>query len=289
MSKIDDMSCLGYVYINESFSSGNDIKNVDTKHPHPDLFYVTFDTNLQDFDVENRNKRYYDASNIMECIQSEKIQSLLRSGGWFGEWMHPLNSIAGEKLSPERIQEVPPQNRAFKIMQPKLVGNVLTAKIQSAQGELGESFGKEVLAGWIPQFSVRAIAHMVSRHGKPYVIVRRLITYDAPWYPSHAIAHATSSPVVTTKSFTESVHDTIDTVKDKINDVMVPLKEILEDVGRTDVNANMIMEAFDLGMDSLVGFDAGKKHVMIRDENNVIYANINPETVKKVNDFYHSF
>ncbi len=288
MSKLEDMSYMGYVYINESFSSGNDIKNVDTNH-HPDIFYVTFDTNLQDFDVENRNKRYYDASNIMECIHSEKIQSLLRSGGWFGEYSHPSPLIAGQKLSPERIQDVPPECRAFKIMNPKLVGNVLTAKIQSAQGAVGEGFGKEVLAGWIPQFSVRAIAHMVSRHGKPYVIVRRLITYDAPWYPSHAIAHATSSPVVTTKSFTESVHDTIDTVKDKINDVMVPLKEILEDVGRTDVNANMIMEAFDLGMDSLVGFDAEKKHVMIRDENNVIYANINPETVKKVNDFYHSF
>ena len=39
-----------------------------------DGFYITFDTNLQDFDVKNRNQRYYDAQNIWECIQSEKIQ-----------------------------------------------------------------------------------------------------------------------------------------------------------------------------------------------------------------------
>lgn len=287
MTNIND-NPIGYMYVAESFSSDNAIKNIDSKHSN-DLFYVTFDTNLQDFDVENRNRRYYDASNIMDCIRSEKIQSLLRTGGWFGEYDHPCSEYADQKLSPERIQNVPPEKRAFKIMNPKLVGNVLTAKIQSAQGPVGEGFGKEVLAGWIPQFSVRAIAHMVMRNGKPYVIVKRLITYDAPWYPSHAIAHATSSPVVTTKSFTESVHDKIDNVKEKINGVMIPLKEILEEVGKTDVNAGMIMEAFDLGVDSLVGFDSSKRHVMIKDENNVIYANINPNTVKKVNDFYNSF
>ena len=74
---------LGYMYISESFSSDSGIKNIDSKRSN-DLWYVTFDTNLQDFDVMNRNKRYYDAGNIMECIQSEKIQSLLRTGGWFG-------------------------------------------------------------------------------------------------------------------------------------------------------------------------------------------------------------
>ena len=78
-----DNTPMGYMYISESFSSDNEIKNIDAKHSS-DLFYVTFDTNLQDFDVENRNKRYYDASNIMDCIRSEKIQSMLRCGGWFG-------------------------------------------------------------------------------------------------------------------------------------------------------------------------------------------------------------
>ena len=174
-------------------------------------------------------------------------------------------------------------------MSPVIHGNVLSAKIQSAQGAVGEGFGKEVLAGWQPQFSCRAIASMTMRAGKPYVMVRRLITYDAPWFPSHAIAHGTSTPKVTTKSFTESVHETIDTAKEKIKDIMVPLKEILEDVGRTDVNANLIMEAFDLGPESLCGFDASKEHVILRDDSNYIYANINPKTVKMVNDFYTSF
>lgn len=279
---------LGYMYISESFSSNSDIKNVQQNKSN-DLFYVTFDTNLQDFDVKNRNQRYYDAKNIMDCIHTEKIQSLLASNGWFGEFDHPAPEIAGEKLSPERIQNVPPQYRAFKIMNPHLEGNVLKATIQSAQGQVGEGFGKEVLAGWVPQFSCRAIATMENRAGKPYVNVKRLITYDAPWYPSHAVAHATSAPVVHTKSFTESTHTVLENAKDKINGVMIPLKEILEYVGKTDVNTRMIMEAFELPLDNLAGFDRTHQHVLIKDDTNTIYANINPETVKRVNDFYESF
>ena len=130
---------------------------------------------------------------------------------------------------------------------------------------------------------------MVMKHGKPYVMVKRLITYDAPWFPSHAIAHATSPAIVTTKSFTESVETAIESAKDKINDVLIPLKEILMEVGKKDVNAGLIMEAFDLPMENLCGFSSDRKSVIIKDENNYVYANINPETVKKVNDFYTSF
>lgn len=280
---------LGLVYISESVMGG-ETRNLDVHNDDSiKLFYVTFDTNLQDFDVKNRNQRYYDANNIMDCIKSERIQSLLKTGGWFGELSHPLNQYADQKLSPERIQDIPPKERAFKIMNPHLDGNVLKATIQSAQGEVGEGFGKEVLAGWQAQFSARAIASMIMKNSKPYVQVRKLITYDAPWFPSHVIAHQTSEAKVHVKSFTESVGTALENAKDMINDVMVPLKDILLDIGRTDVTTQMILESFDLTEENLYGFDLAKEHVIIKDENNMIYANINPETVKKVNEFYNSF
>jgi regulator of extracellular matrix RemA (YlzA/DUF370 family) len=49
------------------------------------------------------------------------------------------------------------------------------------------------------------------------------------------------------------------------------------------------MEAFDLPMENLYGFSKDHKQVIIKDDNNMVYANINPETVKKVNEFYDSF
>lgn len=287
MSNTND-NPMGFVYISESFTDSN-VKNL-SNYKNTDLFYVTFDANLQDFDVQNRNHRYYDASNVMGCINnSDKIQSLLRTGGWFGEFDHPTPEFDGQKLSPERIQNVPPDKRAFKIMNPRLHGNVLSATIQSAQGKTGEGFGKEVLAGWQPQFSLRAIATMTMRNGKPYVLVRKVITYDAPWYPSHAIAHQTSDAVVTTKSFTESVHDKLENVAEKVNDIMIPLKEILSDIGKTDINSQLIMESFDLTEENMIGFDDTRKHVIFKDEDNYIYTNINPKSAHMVNDFFNSF
>lgn len=303
MSALDETS-MGLLYINESFTDNHSIHNLDSvSNGAINMFYVTFDTNLQDFDVMNRNRRYYDRSNIEECIKTEKIQSMLRTGGWFGEFDHPTEEEDGRPLSPKRIRNVPPDFRAFKIMNPTFVGNTLKAKIQSAQSDRGISFGKEVLAGWIPQFSCRAIATMVNRGGKPYVIVRLLITYDAPWYPSHEIAHATSTPVATvTKISTgskadytvESVADNIiagvkKTPTDVVHGITIPITEILHDVGVKDVNAQIIMESFDLDESCLVGFNATHDKIIMKDENNTIYANINPESVRMVNDFYSSF
>ena len=278
---------MGLMYISESVSGEKMISNLDC-YDKNNLFYVVFDTNLQSFDVINRNQRMYKADNIWECIQQEKIQCLLRDGCWFGEWDHPTPEKKDEQLSPERIQNVPPAKRAFKIMQPKLVGNLLQGKIQSAQNDIGISFAKEILAGWKPSFSCRAIATLKLINGKPTVIVRRLITYDGVWYPSHKEAHSISGIKPVNKiinAVTESVND----IKETVKDIMIPLKEILESVGKTDVNTQMIMESFDLSMDSLVGIDDTHTKAIIKDKDNMIYTNISPETKHRVDDFFNSF
>lgn len=293
MAKIDETP-MGYMYISESVDPEfkPQIMNIQESVNETQgvtIFTVDFDTVLQDFDVKNRNQRYYDGDNVWSCIQSDKIQSLLRTGGWFGEFDHPTPETVGEKLSPERIQNVPPERRAFKIMNPRRIGNTLQASIQSAQTDIGIGFGKEILAGWQAQFSARAIANMIMKNYKPYVQVKKLITYDAPWYPSHEAAHMIGSPKVTMKTFTESVETALESAKEMINGVIIPLKDILVDIGIKDVNTNIILESFDLGLDNLAGFDVDRKHVIIKDENNVIYADINPESAKRVNDFFTSF
>lgn len=279
---------MGLMYISESVNlDQNNVSNIDV-YDKNSLFYVTFDTNLQSFDVINRNQRLYKADNIWECIQQEKIQCQLRDGCWFGEFDHPTPEKKDEQLSPERIQNVPPLKRAFKIMNPHITGNLLQGKIQSAQTDIGIGFGKEILAGWKPSFSCRAIASLKLINNKPTVIVRRLITYDAVWYPSHKEAHAISDVKAINKKInmvTESVQD----IKNTIQNVMVPLKEILESIGKTDVNTQMIMESFDLPLDALVGIDKSRTHAIIKDKDNMIYSNISPETKHRVDDFLSSF
>ena len=49
------------------------------------------------------------------------------------------------------------------------------------------------------------------------------------------------------------------------------------------------MESFDLGMEDLVGFNQERTHAIIKDDDNMIYAKIRPETKKKVDEFFASF
>ena len=282
---------LGYVFISESSVSDEykSISNVDVKNSD-NLFYITFHTNLQSFGDINRNRRRYLGDNVWDRIKNDnRIQCFLRDGCWFGEFEHPAPEYTDKKMTPQRMQLVLPNNRAFKIMRPNLAGNVLEADIQSAQGPVGEGFGKEVLAGWIPSFSLRAIAALKMYQNVPTVFVRKVITYDSVWYPSHEIARATTKPhahLENIRNFTESVKDNIAA---SVRNVMVPLKEILESVGKTDVNTQMILESFELTDENLYGFSENHRHVIIKDEDNTIYANISPKTKKRVDDFFNSF
>lgn len=284
---------LGYVFISERSVDDDHriVSNVNVTN-NVNLFYVTFHTNLQSFfrGKLNRNNRRYIGKNVYDkIINDKKIQCLLRDNGWFGEFEHPTVEFQGQKFSPERMRMVPPKYRAFKIMNPKLSNNFLEADIQSAQGEVGEGFGKEILAGWIPSFSLRAIATMSMYENLPTVFVRKVITYDSVWYPSHEEARAVTGAVSHIKNIQNMMESAKDTLEEKARSVIIPLKEILESVGKTDINTQIIMESFDLTMDDLCGFTNDHKHLIIKDENNTIYANISPETKKRVDDFFCSF
>ena len=123
----------------------------------------------------------------------------------------------------------------------------------------------------------------------PTVFVRKVITYDSVWYPSHEIARATSKPSAHLENIRNFCESAVDNIAASVRNVMIPLKEILESVGNTDVNTQMILESFELTDENLYGFTPDHKHVIIKDEDNTIYANISPKTKKRVDDFFNSF
>ena len=292
MNITDDM---GFVYVAEQTTPEDmkisNLKVTDKGH----VFFVEFDSGLHSFEIINRNERQYLRSNIEECItSSEKIQSLLADNAWYGEMDHPMVKKAGEKLSPQRIQNVWMPNRSHKIMKPRFEGNMLFATIQTSSGtEAGRGFANEIIQGLHPSFSCRALAALKLINGKPTVIVRKIITYDWVLYPSHKEAHINGTAhgvVKDIQAVTESALEKGKTfIKNKSEDILLPLKEILESVGRKDVNTQIIMESFNLDSDDLIGIDPTKKYALIADENNVIYSRMNPETVKEVHEFYNSF
>ena len=286
-----DNGDIGYMYIAEESSvyGGSPVKNIDVVDKNG-VFFVSFDSVLHTFDEINRNQRQYKADNIRECLLTEKIQSLLADNAFYGERDHPTQETENGKLTPERIQAIWMPNRSHLIKRPRIIGDELQAHIETCAGtDVGVGFAKDIIQGLKPAFSCRAIASMKLINGKPTVIVRRLITYDWVLYPSHKRAHMISSPKGVMKSIKAFTESTMDTVKDVVGYILIPLQEILESVGKTDVNTQMIMESFELTPESLCGFDENHTHAIIKDVDNTIYAKISPQTKRRVDDFFSKF
>lgn len=283
-------SSMGFMYIAEQTTpDDNEIKNVDVVNKNG-VFFVRFESCLHSFDVINRNQRQYLGDNIWECLQSERIQSYLQDNAWYGEMDHPTQETVNGKLTPERIQAIWMPNRSHKILNPRRKDNLLMADIETASGtDAGTGFAKEIIQGLKPAFSCRAIAGLKLINNKPTVIVKKVITYDWVLFPSHKEAHITSKAKGIIKNIGTYTESVVDGIKRKSKDVFIPLKEILEYVGNKDVNTQMIMESFDLSQEDLLGFDDSMNHAIIKNENNIIYSKVSPETVKEVKSFFKSF
>lgn len=282
---------LGMVYIAEQVSE-NTIKNVDVI-TNKGVNFVRFDSGLHSFECMNRNQRQYIGDNIWDAIKnSERIQSYLMNQGWFGEMDHPTQETSDAPLTPERIQAIWMPNRSHKIINPRVEANMLNATIETSSGtEAGRGMCNEIIQGLIPTFSCRAIANLITKNGKPTVIVKKLITYDWVLFPSHKEAVATTSPIIISKGMKtvmESVQDTTKAAGQYSKDIMINLKDILSNIGCKDINTQLIMESFDLSKESITDFTPNATHAIIKDRDNVIYCKVDPKTTREVKDFLAS-
>lgn len=293
--------CMGLMYIAEQVSPDNNIVENLKYNNDVSCMFAEFNTILQTFDVLNRNRRKYLAKNVEEMLSTERIQTMLRTNAWYGEMDHPYQAIQDQPLSAERINNIELSRRSHKILRPQMRGNTLYATIQTASGtEAGRGFCNEIIQGLIPSFSARSLAGIQNINGEPYVIMRKLVCYDWVLYPSHHDANMTDKePKFITKhkaaTMLESVGNEyfnekhIRDIRDMYTeDVLIPLSEILKQVS-LDPNVNTIMEAFDLDLSDMIGFDNRMDHVIIKDTDNTIYANISPKTKHDVCDFLSSF
>lgn len=281
MSNTTMPDVMGFMYIKE------DVSPIDNKPTNlqvidkPSLFYVQFDATMQSFGVMNRNNRMYEIDNVWNCIVNDpKIQDLLKNSGWFGEMDHPNAEKKGEELSAERILNPAMGNTSHKIMNPTRSGNLINATIQTDAGtSAGINMAKKILQGMTPRFSARAVAELVNKNGVPVVNMKKLITYDWVLYPSHVEAHALTKPKVV-NTVCESAQD------DGVTYTMIlPLKEILEYAGKKCVNSRVIMESFELDADSLVGFDRNCEHIIMKDNDNLIFSKMDSKVRKEVNGY----
>ena len=200
----------------------------------PGMFYVTFESCMQSFDVFNRNQRNYALRPMMEAINAEHIQELIRNKTWVGENGHP------EGNDIKRILSIEPKNICHKMYNPEFRGNLLYMTIETLNDDMwGKQFAKHVLQGMLAAFSLRALAAITkTSDGRGMIKTKpHIVTYDRVILPSHREAYMnTAVPVTLVQTATEGATVT--------TEAYIPEGNVYDD-SISEIKENAVLEALD--------------------------------------------
>lgn len=240
-------------------------------------FFVTFDSPLHSFGVLNRNKRMYLEKNIMDKICTDPyITEQLRNNSWGGELDHPSAIIDGQDLSANRIGNPDPSHTSHFIRRPCCRGNILWGSIQTDSGtEEGRNLASKIVDGkLIPAFSARSMGELVNMNGNPVVMVKRLITYDEVFYPSHIEARATG---VNEENY---VCEAVESFENYAGGKVIFFTDLAKMAANNSKETEWLCESFDLTIDSIVGLTEDSS-IVISENKNIYVQPISDKNIRK--------
>ena len=151
-----------------------------------DLTYVEFDTKLQSWMRQNRNKRKYLTSFMLPSFDAPHLKELQSKKSWMGEAGHPMSN------DPKRIMTIDPKLVSHKIDRHWFEGDSVFGHISTLVNRYGKEMTALILQGMEPAFSLRAMCPMKPDHstnGKVQSGKAFIITYDWVFFPSHDDAY----------------------------------------------------------------------------------------------------
>lgn len=266
-----------FCYIAEQTSFANDYPKGEFGYKLFDKgnrLYVVFEGILQSFGVLNRNGRYYQADNVMECIKTDPyITSMLAQNSWMGELEHPSATYSNQELRTERLLQVLPGNTSHFIRRPRLNGNLLEATIQTDSGtDAGRNMAIKIVDGKvIPGFSARLLGDLRQINGRPTVFIKKLITYDYVLFPSHKEALGkVNTP------YAESVKIT----EDSINTKIIFFEDLAKNLTESSKEASILYESFGLKEDDIIGVTETGNSVVLKENKNIYVVPISDKIIQ---------
>lgn len=151
-----------------------------------DLTFVEFDTKLQSFQRQNRNKRIYLTSYMLPSLDAPHLKEMESKKSWMGEAGHPMSE------DPKRIMTIDPKLISHKIEKHWIEGDCVYGHISTLTSQYGKDMTALILQGMEPAFSLRAMCPMKDDNksrGKIQSGKAFIITYDWVFYPSHDDAY----------------------------------------------------------------------------------------------------
>jgi hypothetical protein len=225
------------------------------------LFYVKFDTVLQEFNKQNRNKRNYAGGPMVESLNAPHIQELIQKKTWQGEAGHPHSTDVA------RILTIDPKLTSHRINNFRVEGNFLKGEVETLDdGDYGTKMTKNILQGVEPAFSLRALASLIKQADGSSLMRSKchIVTYDWVILPSHNTAYRDQTKPI--QKIMQSVQADGNTVTES---ALVPVIEsqITDFIKMESANVKLVSNVCEVAMESM-SLSSDLSHVIVREGTN---------------------
>ena len=225
---------IGYVII-ETATTSQDFKPTIVRSM--DKKRVVAEVILQEANEKNRNGRFYDSNELFPQITAPRTQELIRHGELRAENGHPLSKDI------QRQSTIDPNNTVAIFLKLWTDGNFIKAHARGTNNEKGEEFNQDLLDGFTPAWSLRALGSIINTGRGAEVKNPKLITWDRVIYPSHPRAY--TQGIVSESS-------SIVLPKDDPG-ILIPItnNQVIDYIKHESANLRQVMETFEIFYDNI--------------------------------------
>ena len=225
---------IGYVII-ETATTSQDFKPTIVRSM--DKKRVVAEVILQEANEKNRNGRFYDSNELFPQITAPRTQELIQHGELRAENGHPLSKDI------QRQSTIDPNNTVAIFLKLWTDGNLIKAHARGTNNEKGEEFNQDLLDGFSPAWSLRALGSIINTGRGAEVKNPKLITWDRVIYPSHPRAY--TQGIVSESS-------SIVLPKDDPG-MLIPItnNQVIDYIKHESANLRQVMETFEIFYDNI--------------------------------------
>lgn len=251
------------------------------------MLYVKFDTVLQSFNVQNRNKRTYDADAVMESLQAPHIQELIRKKTWCSEFGHPTSKDI------ERIVTILPEQVCGRINSFYRQGNLLNGEFETFDdGGYGTMLTRRILQGMEPAYSLRMLASLTkNRDGSALVKSKgHVVTFDNVILPSHMEAYRNESQTIEKvfKPITESSIILPEDISMEEHVFAVNESMIMDFVKEESKNVKLVSNVMEVLTDT-ISMTPDLKNIILKEGNETYYIKTEEKIKHDIRSFMKKF
>lgn len=235
---------IGYVVI-ETATTISDIQPAKIIREDKNCNRVIAQGTLQEANEKNRNGRFYDSRDLFPQLTAPRTLELLRTGNLRAENGHPLSKEL------VRQQTIDPEKTVAIFLKLWTEGNFIKATFQGTNDARGEEFNKDLLCGFSPSWSLRALGTIQNTARGAEVKGIKVITWDRVIYPSHPRAYTDG---IISESAGIGVNNESNVFLEK-NDagILIPITNdsVINYIKSESANFKTIQESFDLLYDNI--------------------------------------